>query len=397
MVEALKMALPDVDFFDYESLLTDAERDMLAAVRKFCENEIAPHANQWWQEENVPRSVIERLSEVTGAGNHGHGYSRLAQGLITMELCRADLSTGAMYSIHHGLFAEGIRVFGTDDQKARYLDRAQQAKILGGFGLTEPDHGSDVAGGITTTATREGGEWVLNGEKRWIGNAVDGDYVFLWAKDTADGQIRGFILDLTLQGVTRTKIENKTGMRGIKNADLLLQGVRVAEADRLSGISSFADTNVLLLGSRLSVGWMSVGLQFAAFDIARQHALDRLQFGKPLAKFQLVQQQLVEMLGNATASMAMAARLTHIQDRHDSGEGPELRMDQAALVKAYTSARCLETVAMGRSLLGGNGIVTDFGMARIFADAQPVLTFEGTYEVNTLIVGRAVTGHSALL
>jgi len=394
---ARRKALPTADFFDYESLLTGPEQLLLAKVREFCAREIAPHAKQWWEAENVPRAVIVGLSTLGISDMQGHGYSRLCAGLVNMELCRADLSTGAIFGIHHGLFAEGVRVFGTDDQKERFLGAAERADILGGFALTEPEHGSDVAGGMSTLVTRDGDGWVLNGAKRWIGNAVDGDYVFLWARDTADGQVRGFILDLTLPGVTRTKIENKTAMRGIKNADLLLVDVRVTEADRLSGISSFADTNTLLLGSRVSVGWMSVGLQFAAFDTARQYALDRLQFGKPLAKFQMVQQQLVEMLGNATASLAMTSRLAQIQDAHSAGKGPELRMEQAALVKAFTSARCLETVAKGRSLLGGNGIVTDFGMAKVFADAQPIVTFEGTYEVNTLLVGRAVTGHSAMI
>lgn len=389
--------LPTADFFDVESLLSAAEQEKLAELRAFCAVEIAPFAEQWWQAEEVPRSVFQRLSQLGFGAPFSTGQSRLYSGLTVLELCRADLSTGAIFGIHHELFTEGIRTFGTKEQQRRFLQAAREGEILGGFALTEPEHGSDVAGGLTTTVHRDGDGWLLNGTKRWIGNAIDGDYVFLWAKDAEDGQIRGFILDLNLPGVSREKIENKISMRGIKNANIRLHDVRLAEADRLSTIDSFADTNVLLLGTRLMAGWMATGVQCAAFDIARKYALERLQFGKPLAKFQLIQQQLVEMLGNITASLSMVARVAQIQDAYDRGQGPALRMEQAALVKAYTSKRCLETVAMGRSLLGGNGIVTDFGMAKVFADAQPILTFEGTYEVNSLIVGRAITGHSALV
>ena len=396
-VERPRRELPTADFFEFESLLSEAERAKLLELREFCAREIAPFAQQWWQTEDVPRAVFQKLSALGAGVPFRAGYSRLYSGLATLELCKADLSTGAIFGIHHELFVEGIRIFGTEEQKQRFLQRASDGEILGGFALTEPEHGSDVAGGLTTLVRRDGDGWLLNGAKRWIGNAIDGEYVFLWARDADDGQIRGFILDLSLPGITRTKIENKISMRGIKNADIVMHDVRLSEADRLSTVSSFADTNVLLMGTRMMAGWMATGVQFAAFEIARKYALERMQFGKPLAKFQLIQQQLVEMLGNATASLSMAARLAQVQDAYDRGEGPELRMEQAALVKAHTSKLCLDTVAMGRSLLGGNGIVSDYGMAKIFADAQPILTFEGTYEVNSLIVGRAITGHSALV
>lgn len=389
--------LPTADFFEFESLLSPVERAKLFELREFCAREVTSFAQKWWHEEDVPRSVFQKLSAMGVGAPFRAGYSRLYSGLATLELCKADLSTGAIFGIHHELFVEGIRIFGTEEQKQRFLQRSSDGQILGGFALTEPEHGSDVAGGLTTMVRRDGDGWVLNGAKRWIGNAADGDYVFLWARDSDDGQIRGFILDLSLPGISRTKIENKISMRGIKNADLVMKDVRLAESDRLSTVSFFADTNVLLMGTRMMAGWMAAGVQCAAFEIARKYALERLQFGKPLAKFQLVQQQLVEMLGNATASLAMSARLAQVQDAHDRGVGPELRMEQAALVKGFTSKLCLDTVAKGRSLLGGNGIVTDFGMAKIFADAQPILTFEGTYEVNSLIVGRAITGHSALV
>jgi glutaryl-CoA dehydrogenase len=255
-----------------------------------------------------------------------------------------------------------------------------------------------VAGGMETLARRvpggapDGGDtWVLNGAKRWIGNGTFCDYMLVWARDEADGAVRGFIVDATLPGVSRSRIENKIALRTVQNADIDFKDVQVAEADRFAGINSFEDTNELLRGSRIMVAWQGVGQQLAAFDVARQYAVERQQFGRPLAKFQLVQQQLVTMLGNAVASMGMMVRIAQLQEQGAA------EMAQVALAKSYVSARMRETVAMGRSLLGGNGIVTDYRMAKIFADAEAIYTYEGSFEINTLIVGRAVTGVSAIV
>jgi glutaryl-CoA dehydrogenase len=261
---------------------------------------------------------------------------------------------------------------------------------------------------METTARRvaraesDGGDyWVINGAKRWIGNGTFCDYMLVWAKDEADGSIRGFVVDASLPGITRTRIENKVALRTVQNADIRFENVQVLEVDRFAGISSFTDTNHLLRGSRIMVAWQAVGQQLAAFDIARQYAVERTQFGRPLAKFQLIQQQLVNMLGNAMASMGMMVRIAQLQegmftDAHGVRHGGA-DMAQVALAKAYCSARMRETVAMGRSILGGNGIVTDFGMAKVFADAEAIFTYEGSFEINSLIVGRAVTGHSAIV
>jgi glutaryl-CoA dehydrogenase len=243
--------------------------------------------------------------------------------------------------------------------------------------------------GVTGEADDAGDCWVLNGAKRWIGNGTFCDYMLVWARDEADGAVRGFIVDASLPGVSRNRIENKIALRTVQNADIVFEDVRVAEADRFAGIGSFEDTNELLRGSRIMVAWQAVGQQLAAFDVARQYAVERQQFGRPLARFQLIQQQLVSMLGNAVASMGMMVRIAQLQEQ---GAG----MAQVALAKSYTSARMRETVAMGRSILGGNGIVTDYRMAKIFADAEAIYTYEGSFEINTLIVGRAVTGVSAI-
>jgi glutaryl-CoA dehydrogenase len=320
------------------------------------------------------------------------GYSHLFTGLLIAEMTRTDTSLATFFLVHHDLFVESLHQFGTQEQKDRLLADAMALRITGAFALTEPEHGSDVAGGMATTARRSGSDWILNGSKRWIGNGTFCDYMLLWARDADTGQVRGFVLDASSAGVQRTRIEHKTALRTVQNANIQLTEVRVPERDRFPGIDTFQDTNQLLLGSRLMVAWQAVGQQLAAFDVARAYAVERRQFGRPLASFQLVQQQLVQMLGNATASLAMMARLAQLQDERGG-----VQMEQVALAKAFTTTRMRETVALGRNLLGGNGILTDYRMARIFSDAEAIYTYEGSYEINTLIAGRAITGVSAIL
>jgi glutaryl-CoA dehydrogenase len=393
--------LPSADFFAVESLLNQAERDKLAELRGFLATEIAPYAGDWWNKAEFPAHILPKLAALQLSTPAQRGYSHLFAGLVIAEMTRVDTSIATFFLVHHDLFVESLYAFGTADQRRRLLADASNLRITGAFALTEPDHGSDVAGGMETRARRissatgkpdDGGDaWVLNGAKRWIGNGTFCDYVLVWARDEADRSVRGFIVDATLPGVSRSRIENKIALRTVQNADIVLDNVRVAEADRFAAINSFEDTNELLRGSRIMVAWQAVGQQLAAFDVARQYAVERRQFGRPLAQFQLIQQQLVTMLGNAVASINMMVGLARLQD-----EGAAA-MPQVALAKSYLSARMRETVALGRSILGGNGIVTDYRMAKIFSDAEAIYTYEGSYEINTLIVGRAVTGVSAIV
>ena len=394
-------ALPTADFFHYESLLSPEERRKLVELRDFLATEIAPYASDWWNKAEFPAHILPKLAALELSTPAQRGYTHLFAGLVIAEMTRVDTSIATFFLVHHDLFVEALFRFGSEEQKERLLADASSLRITGAFALTEPEHGSDVAGGMETRARRisgltgeadDGGDcWVLNGAKRWIGNGTFCDYMLVWARDEANGAVRGFIVDASLPGVSRSRIEHKIALRTVQNADIVFQDVRVAEADRFAGIRSFEDTNQLLRGSRIMVAWQAVGQQLAAFDVARQYAVERQQFGRPLAKFQLIQQQLVTMLGNAVASMAMMARLAQLQE---SGAAD---MPQVALAKSYTSARMRETVAMGRSILGGNGIVTDYRMAKIFADAEAIYTYEGSFEINTLIVGRAVTGVSAIV
>jgi glutaryl-CoA dehydrogenase len=399
--------LPTADFFAFESLLSPKEQAKLAELREFLAAEIAPYAADWWNKAEFPAHLLPKLAALELSTPAQRGYSNLFAGLVIAEMTRVDTSIATFFLVHHDLFVESLYGFGSPGQQDRLLADAASLRITGAFALTEPEHGSDVAGGMETRARRissvtgepdDGGDaWVLNGAKRWIGNGTFCDYMLVWARDesgASDGQpgaVRGFIVDASLPGVDRRRIENKIALRTVQNADIVLDNVRVAEADRFAGISSFEDTNQLLRGSRIMVAWQAVGQQLAAFDVARQYAVERQQFGRPLAKFQLIQQQLVTMLGNAVASMGIMARLAQLQDAGAAD------MPQVALAKSYTSARMRETVALGRSILGGNGIVTDYRMAKIFADAEAIYTYEGSYEINTLIVGRAITGVSAIV
>lgn len=390
--------LPEADFYDVEALLSAAEKAKLVQLREFLAAEVEPHAVDWWNDAAFPAHILPKIAALELAAPDRRSFSHLFTGLVVAEMTRVDTSLATFFLVHHDLFVQSLIDFGSAGQQARMLPDALALRATGAFALTEPDHGSDVAGGMSTTARRvvddAGTHWVVNGAKRWIGNGTFCERMLLWAKDAETGQVRGFFLDANLPGVVRTKIEHKIALRTVQNAHILLDNVRVEECDRIAGENSFRDTNRLLLGSRVSVAWQAVGQQLAAFDVARAYAVERQQFGRPIASFQLVQDQLVRMLGNLTSSMAMMMRLAALQDAADDGLPT---MAQVALAKAHTTAAMRETVALGRSILGGNGIVSDYKMAKIFADAEAIYTYEGSHQINTLIVGRAVTGVSAIV
>jgi glutaryl-CoA dehydrogenase len=380
---------PDADLMYIVDLLAPPEQDRYFRIRKFLQSSVRQASIEYWNREEFPFGLLADL------GKHGlgalqlDGSSTLFKGLMYVELARADVSLSAVAGIHNELILGMVSKLGSDEQKARWLPGLKSFRHLGAFALTEPDHGSDIAGGLETSARLEGGEWVLNGAKRWIGAATIADFALVWARDAADGEIKGFIVETDRPGYTATKISNKIGLRIMQNADVVLADVRIPADNLLPGATSFSRTNELLRDSRAWVGWQGAGIQLAAFDVARAYALSRRQFGRELAGFQLVQQQLADMLGNASASLALMAQLARIQQ-----EG-KLEMVQAAMAKATVTRLARVTVAMGRSLLGGNGISSDYEMGKLFGDAEILYTYEGSYEINSLIVGRAVTGKSA--
>lgn len=382
----------DADFYAYEALLTDEERSKLADIRRYLTVEVAPIAVDHWNRDEFPHQVIPKLAELDMASPvRRMGLSHLFNGMMHAEFARADSSMATFLAVHDGLFTGAIEELASPEQQAEWLPDIYSLKKIGAFGLTEPLGGSDVAGGTRTTAEKQNGSWVLNGAKRWIGNATWSDWVLIFAKDIADDQVKAFLVDTATPGYTATKIENKIAQRAVQNADISLENVVVDEKFRLAGVNSFRDVNRVLKATRQVVAWQAVGLQLAAFDVARRYTVERLQFGKPLASYQLVQDQLVQMLGNTVASTGMAVRLSQLEDAGLTKD------EHPALAKAYTTSRMRETVAMGRALLGGNGIVSDYLAAKIFSDAEAVYSYEGTYEINTLVAGRAITGISAII
>ena len=382
----------DGDFYAFEQLLSHKERDRLAEIREFLAREVRPIAVDFWNRGEFPMELIPKLADIDLVSPvRRQGHSNLFAGLLHAEVTRADASIATFMGVHDGLFTGSIEALASQEQKDAWLPDIYSMKKIGAFGLTEPLGGSDVAGGTRTTARRKGDSWILNGEKRWIGNATFSDWVVVYARDLADDKVKGFLVDTALDGFSASKIENKIALRTVQNADIKLDNVVVPDFFKLANANSFRDVNKVLKVTRLGVAWQAVGQQLAAFDVARRYAVERQQFGRPLASFQLVQSQLVQILGNAVSSMGMMVRLSQLEDL---GEAKD---EQSALAKAFTTARMRESVAIGRNLLGGNGIVTDFEMAKIFADAEAIYSYEGTHEINTLVTGRAITGISAIV
>jgi glutaryl-CoA dehydrogenase len=388
----LNLPYPDGDFYAFEQMLSAKERDRLAEIRDFLSREVRPIAVDCWNRGEFPMDLIPKLAEIDLVSPvRRQGHSNLFAGLMHAEVTRADASISTFMGVHDGLFTGSIEALASQEQKDAWLPDIYALKKIGAFGLTEPLGGSDVAGGTRTTARREGDSWILNGAKRWIGNATFSDWVVIYARDVEDNKVKGFLVDTTLEGFSAAKIENKIALRTVQNADITLDNVVVPDFFKLAHANSFRDVNKVLKVTRLGVAWQAVGQQLAAFDVARRYAVERRQFGRPLASFQLVQSQLVQMLGNSVSSMGMMVRLSQLED---AGEAKD---EQSALAKAFTTARMRESVAIGRNLLGGNGIVTDFEMAKIFADAEAIYSYEGTHEINTLVTGRAITGISAIV
>lgn len=380
---------PDADVFGVISLLPPEEQEQLLRIRRHLQEVVRPRSIEPWNREEFPFELLPALAELGLGELELSETSWLARGLVYAETTRADVSFSTLVGIHNELVVGMLHQLGSEEQKARWLPRLRRFQALGAFALTEPEHGSDIAGGLATTARREGDEWVISGQKRWIGGGTIADVALVWARDVADQQIKAFLVETDRPGYRATKIEHKIGLRIMQNADIVFDEVRIPAENHLPGATDFSRANEMLRNSRVWVGWQAVGAQLAAFDIARDYVLSRQQFGKKLAEFQLVQQSLSEILGNAQASMGLMVQLARKQE-----EG-QLDMVHAALAKSTATRLLRESAAKARSLLGGNGVVSDYEAAKVFADSEIIHTYEGTYEINSLIVGRGVTGVSA--
>jgi glutaryl-CoA dehydrogenase len=387
----LDPGLLPADFYAHEELLSDREREKIASLREFLRTRAAPIIDDYWARAKFPFQLVEGFGELglmewADPDSPQSRPSNLFSGFTALELAHFDASMATFFGVHTGLAMGTVLACGSEEQKRRWLPAMSRFEKIGAFGLTEPHGGSDVAGGLRTTARRDGDAWILDGAKRWIGNATFADLVVIWARDVETQQVLGFVVEKGTPGFTATKIKNKMALRIVQNADIVLDGCRVPEANRLQNAHSFKDTAKILAQTRSGVAWQAVGVMFGAYEIALQYAKEREQFGRPIGGFQLVQDLLVKMLGNATASCGMVTRLARLQD------AGTYRDEQSALAKAYCASRMRENVGWARELMAGNGIVLDYKVGRFVADAEAIYSYEGTREIQTLIVGRAVTG-----
>lgn len=385
------------DFYMISDVLGDDEKAIVQKVRTFMENKVAPVINTFWAEDTFPFELLPEFQKlnIQGIGFKGYGCpggSTLLDGVIAMEIARIDSSMATFYGVHSGLAMGSIYLGGSEEQKQKWLPPMARLEKVGCFGLTEPLVGSGAGGGLTTTAKREGDTWILNGKKRWIGNSPWCDVAVIWARDVADNQVKGFVVEnKSTPGFSVEKMLNKIALRVVQNGEITMKDCRIPEENRLQGDASFKDTARVLRLTRQYVAWEAVGCSMGAYENALAYAKTREQFGKPIGSFQLIQDLLSRMLGNITASLCMVTRLAQLQDQG------KLTDQHASLAKAFCTVRMRETVGWARELFGGNGILLDYNVARFVADAEALYSYEGTREMNSLIVGKSITGFSAFV
>ncbi|KAI7841971.1 hypothetical protein COHA_004498 [Chlorella ohadii] len=382
------------DALGLEELLTPEEREVRDRVRRFAETEIAPIIADYWERAEFPFPLVPGFQKLGIGGGNLKGYgcqglSIVGAGMAAIELGRVDGSCSTFFLVHSFLATLTVGLLGSEEQKRELLPDMGNFRKVGCWALTEPSNGSD-ASALQTTARRVEGGWVLNGRKRWIGNAPWCDIAIIWARNSESGQVNAFIVRKGNPGYSAKKMENKIALRCVQNGDITLTDCFVPDSDRIPGVASFNDTNKVLAISRIMVAWQPVGLALGAYDMCARYLQQRRQFGAPLASFQLMQEKLQRMLANIQAMWLMAYRLSKLY------EAGKMTHEQASLVKAWNTLRGREVVALGRELLGGNGILSEFLVAKAFADMEAYYSYEGTYEVNALVAGRGVTGISAI-
>ena len=389
---------PNGDFYDYASTLTEPQRAMQQRVRAFMEAEVRPVINDYWQRDETPRDLLlpafremNLIREIFNDDGTRKPGAAVTEGILTVELARVDVSTATFFGVHSGLALWSVIMGGSEAQKADWLPKMFDLEVIGAFGLTEPKVGSGAAGGLCTTCRREGDTWVLNGEKKWIGNATFADFIVVMARDEDSQEVKGFLVRKGTPGLSVEKILGKIALRAVENGHVTLKDCRVAESDRLQAMQGWRTVADVLRATRAGVAWQGVGCALGAYERSLAYSGSRKQFGRPIAGFQLIQEKLVGMLGSVTACYAMCLRLSAMQD------AGTMRDEHASLAKVFTAARCREVVALARDLHGGNGILLEHEVARYFCDTEAIYSYEGTNEINTLVVGRAITGISAFV
>ena len=385
------------DFYDTRHYLNAEEKVILDKVRTFMLEEIEPIATEYWMKGEFPFQIIDKMKKLNIIGLTyekslgGQERSNLLEGMIGEEIARVDVSTCTFYGVHSGLAMNSIYLCGSEEQKREFIPSMIAMDKIGAFALTEPDVGSAASMGLKTTCKRDGDTWTINGEKKWIGNATFADYIIVWAKDEEDHQVKGFIVDRLTAGLTTEKIEDKMSLRIVQNAHIILKDVKVREERRLQNANSFKDTAKVLKMTRAGVAWQAVGCARGAYEHTLDYTMKRRQFDRPIAGFQMTQDLLSQMLSQLTAMQCLVARLSQL---HDLGTMSD---EQASLAKVFCTVGCRTITSMSRELMGANGILISNKVARFLGDAEALYSYEGTKQINSLVLGRAITGMSAFV
>ncbi len=380
------------DFYLMDELLTEQERNVRDKVRNFSDKEVIPIINDYWERAEFPFELVPKLAALGLAGADIKGYgcpglSPVAAGLMALELARGDASVCTFFGVHSGLAMHAISLLGSEEQKQYWLPPMARMEKIGAFGLTEPDHGSDAVA-LETRAHRAGNDYIINGAKRWIGNASFADVTVIWARDD-EGNVGGFLVEKGTPGFNTGIMTGKVAKRAVWQTDITLTDVHVPVENRLALSRSFKDTALVLTATRSGVAWEAVGHAVAAYEIALTYAKERIQFSKPLASFQIIQNKLAAMLANVTTMQLLCLRLSQLE-----AEG-KMTAAMASLAKMNNARLAREVVADAREMLGGNGILLEYHIARHHADIEAVFTYEGTDTIQSLIVGRELTGMQA--
>ncbi len=383
--------ITDLDFFQLDELLSPEDRMTRAAVRQFVQREVVPDVEKHFADATFPLELVPRLAElgVFGANLKGYGcagMNNVAYGLIMQELEAADSGLRSFASVQSALAMYAIYAWGSEEQKNRYLPGMAQGKLIGCFGLTEPDHGSDP-GGMETRARKDGQGWVLNGTKRWITNGSIADVAIVWAK--IDQGITGFIVEKGAPGFTTKNIHGKFSMRASITSELIFDDVRLAASAQLPAARGLKAPLACLTQARYGIAWGAVGAARTCYQCALEYTKSRKQFSRPLAGYQLVQNKLVNMLTEITKAQMVCLRLGQMKD------AGSMRPEQVSFAKRNNVQMALDIARTARDMLGANGIVNEYPVIRHMLNLETVNTYEGTYDVHTLILGRDITGASA--
>ncbi|MFI3125913.1 acyl-CoA dehydrogenase family protein [Streptococcus suis] len=399
-VKELARELYPEDLFGYAEKLTEGELKVLQHLRQELEARVRPVLIDSYEKALLPREEILGAFAAAKIMTHPDLFvgregswkaGELYNAFLYLEMARFDPSVATFYTVHGGLGYNTILIGGSQEQIERFGTPVRNFEAQTCFGLTEPDHGSDIAGGLATTAERKGDVWVLNGEKRWIGGAKTADFIPIFARDVETKKIKCFMVKQGSPGLSVENVEHKISLRIVNNGHITLKDVEVPEADRLVNINGYGDVAKIFVRTRADVAYIAMGTAAGAFNAALRLTTTREQFGRKLGGFQLVQEKLARMQANVQAAIAYSARIAEIQE-----SGTE-EMLNSSLAKLHNSLRMRETVALAREVCGGNGITYETEVARFFTDAEAIYTYEGTHEINAMIVARELTGIGAFV